>query len=528
MHYHYHTLKQLAAHFNQHHRGEMLESCFSQSKNELILAFEHLTLRIGCHTPLTYVIPVATFARARKNVAELFPQLVGLSWTNSRVVPHERILILEFEQEYALILKLHGSQANILLSQGSMIRALFNQDREKDWEFVETAGPYHPEIIQQAPASDSLRAIVDHLKLISPIYDRRFAKRIQFLLQQGLRYAAVWEQVHRASQSPPFYIARVKDKLGFYLFPPPESASFVEFEKIDEALSIFLKMHFQWDHYRKNYRSIAKEIQAPYEKYQKIYASYQRSIAQIEGERNPEELGHILMAHLHEISPGESAVEVEDFYQGGRITLKVKPTLSPQENATYYYDKHKQRKKRLQYLYGELDDLQQKLQAAAEKYQQFSALPPPEALILTPKGFESTALQALKAFRSEQTQLTPSTPPLPFRKFERDGYEIFVGKNARNNDELSFKFAHKEDVWLHAKDVTGSHVIIRQKAGQNLPKPVLEYAASLAAFYSKRKNDTVVPVQYTPRKYIRKRKGDPPGRVVVSREQVILVEPQQK
>ena len=68
-------------------------------------------------------------------------------------------------------------------------------------------------------------------------------------------------------------------------------------------------------------------------------------------------------------------------------------------------------------------------------------------------------------------------------------------------------------------------MIIRQKPGQNIPEMVLEYAAGLAAYYSKRRQDDLVPVLYTPRKYVRKRKGDPPGMVVVAREEVIMAEP---
>src|SRR5690606_15434518 len=88
-----------------------------------------------------------------------------------------------------------------------------------------------------------------------------------------------------------------------------------------------------------------------------------------------------------------------------------------------------------------------------------------------------------------------------FRFCEYEGFKIYVGKSAENNDELTQKFAHKDDLWLHAKDVTGSHVIIRHQSGKTFPKTVLEKAASLAAFYSKRKNDSLCPVQYTQKKY---------------------------
>jgi predicted ribosome quality control (RQC) complex YloA/Tae2 family protein len=98
-------------------------------------------------------------------------------------------------------------------------------------------------------------------------------------------------------------------------------------------------------------------------------------------------------------------------------------------------------------------------------------------------------------------------------------------KNATANDELTLKYGYKEDLWLHAKDVAGSHVLIKYQAGKKFPRDVIERAASLAAYNSKRKTETLCPVTCTLRKYVRKRKGDPAGMVVVEREEVILVEP---
>jgi predicted ribosome quality control (RQC) complex YloA/Tae2 family protein len=99
-----------------------------------------------------------------------------------------------------------------------------------------------------------------------------------------------------------------------------------------------------------------------------------------------------------------------------------------------------------------------------------------------------------------------------------------VGKNAANNDLLTIRYAHKNDLWLHAKDVSGSHVVIKQQS-QTFPIAVITYAAQLAAYYSKLKGSTLVPVSYTLKKYVRKPKGMEPGQVIVDREEVILVEP---
>ena len=100
-----------------------------------------------------------------------------------------------------------------------------------------------------------------------------------------------------------------------------------------------------------------------------------------------------------------------------------------------------------------------------------------------------------------------------------------MGKNAQANDTLTQKFGYKEDLWLHAKDVSGSHVLIKHQAGKNFPRDVIEFAASLAAYNSKRRNESLCPVIVTPKKYVRKRKGDPAGAVVVEREKVMMVVP---
>ena len=114
---------------------------------------------------------------------------------------------------------------------------------------------------------------------------------------------------------------------------------------------------------------------------------------------------------------------------------------------------------------------------------------------------------------------------MPYFEFEFKGFKIWVGKNAESNDQLTLKHSYKEDLWLHAKDVPGSHVIIKHQSGKPFPKDVIERAAQLAAYNSKRKTETLCPVAFTPKKYVRKRKGDPAGAVVVEREDVIMVEP---
>ncbi len=140
------------------------------------------------------------------------------------------------------------------------------------------------------------------------------------------------------------------------------------------------------------------------------------------------------------------------------------------------------------------------------------------------------AIESLRELRNyiktnalDQTKAIATATDL-FKKVEFMGYTILIGRNAKNNDVLTKQFASKDDLWLHAKDVTGSHVVVKNQPGRNFPALVIERAAELAAFYSKRKNDSLCPVIYTPKKFVRKPKGLPEGAVVIDKENVVMVE----
>jgi len=520
MHFHFYTLQHLARALPQE---EAIEGCFSQSKNELVVEFHTFHLRIGCNTPATYVVPVHRFARARKNVVDLFGRIIGKKLKQAYVVPYERVLVMVLEEGYDLILKMHGPQANVMLRQGGKIIELFNNKLTADWHYTEIPGDFDQMALDAVPEADQ-QAVLQQLRNISPIFEKHFAAQVTSLMKQGQSFGSATHQIIKQAQNNTFYIHKEAQQIKFYLFEPAEHKDVIEVCEVIPALQLFLRTFFQYDRYLRQYKKLNKEIRTPYRKTQKLYQSFQKNIQQLESERNPEELGHILMANLHQIQPGQKKAILDDYYEGGTVTIKLKPDLPPQENARLYYEKHKQRKARLQYLKKELKEIENRLVSEELEVEAFDQVPKPGELKFGLSGFDPEEIQALRQFSKTQT---PEKEQIrhPFREFEHEGYQIFVGKNARNNDELSFKFANKEDLWLHAKDVSGSHVVIRQQAGKKIPLNVLEYAASLAAYYSKRKNDTLVPVIYTPRKYIRKRKGDPPGAVVVEREEVLMIEP---
>ena len=530
MQFHYHTLQHLADWLNQHFRGERLLTAFSQNKNELVLGFaEEKFLRVGCHTPLTYIVPVKAFSRARKNVVDLFPDLLDQELLNCRVVPYDRVIVLEFSEGWELIAKMHSISSNVLIRKDGEIVELFNHQLDNDWDYQDEPGSLNEAALEATP-EPTKKAVKEAVRAVSVVYDKLYVDRVLTLMQEGRAFGEAFQAVLTETLQNDAYLYRDANRLRFSLIPVEEQETVVKAHGVVNGLNLFLRCHFQLESYRLQYKTLDAAIRKPLNKKQGLLSSYLESIQQLEELRNPEEIGHILLAYLHEVKSGAKSITLPDLYGEGELEISLDPKLSPQENATRYYNKHKNRKHKLVHLRSQVEELEEEILEGMADLEAFEALPAPEALVLTEQGWAGDAFQAIKPImkKHRQEEQEAAGRQLPFRVFQLEGFDILVGKNARNNDELSFHFAGKNDLWLHAKDVTGSHVIIRHRAGKDLPPSVLEYAAQLAATYSKRKQDSLVPVIYTPRKYIRKRKGDPPGLVAVDREQVIMVEPMRK
>jgi len=277
------------------------------------------------------------------------------------------------------------------------------------------------------------------------------------------------------------------------------------FSRMNESNRSFLS-HFAFEEEK---RKLLSHYQAEIKKTTAYLLKTEQALVQFKNAVPLEEIGHLLMANLHLIPLGVSEYELNDFYRNRPLKIKLKKDLSAQQNAEVYYRKAKNKKNEEQQLLEQLTKAKSKLEVLAQN--------------LSLAG-QAQTLKQLKLLRPESTTKV-SDKTGRFKQFQYEGFTILVGKNAANNDELTFKYSHKNDLWLHARDVSGSHVIIRYRQGTIFPKPVIEYAASLAAYYSKAKGSSLVPVVYCERKFVRKPKGAAPGEVLHQKSEMIMAEP---
>jgi predicted ribosome quality control (RQC) complex YloA/Tae2 family protein len=219
----------------------------------------------------------------------------------------------------------------------------------------------------------------------------------------------------------------------------------------------------------------------------------------------------LLMAYGHSIPKGSQSVELPDFSGSGTVEIRLKKDLSAVENAERFYRKSKGQQQDAQRLEARIESWKENLKSNTNQHIALMAVENWAGL----KPF----LQAV-ALDNEEKEI------LPYHAHRFLDYDIWVGKSAKANDEL-LRLAHKDDLWLHARDVAGSHVVIRTKKGKTTPAPVVERAAAWAAYYSKGKSEGLCPVMGTERKYVRKGKHMLPGQVRVEKEKTILVEPRE-
>ncbi len=222
--------------------------------------------------------------------------------------------------------------------------------------------------------------------------------------------------------------------------------------------------------------------------------------------------GDLLLAHFHEIPRGVERVRLDDF-EGRKVWLDLDPTAPPDANARRYYDEAARIRRALERLPGLIRDARGRWQAHAD-------------LLDRARTGDAAAAEVEASLPAEGSGPTSGGPTLPYRRYRSSGgLEIRVGRGARRNDDLTFRHSAPDDVWLHARDTAGAHVILRWGRNETPPARDLEEAAVLAALGSKARTSGSVPVDWTLRKYVRKPRKAAPGLVIPDRVKTLFVEP---
>ena len=235
--------------------------------------------------------------------------------------------------------------------------------------------------------------------------------------------------------------------------------------------------------------------------------------------------GELILANLNKITRGQKQVSLQNYYSPEleTLTIPLNPEQTPSKNAQSYFKKYTKAKRgysQIQQRLAELEAKQEVLNTYESKLESAETL---ESLSRLHAEFIENGYLKTQQRGKQQQEISEG----PFRKYiSTNGFHIYVGRNSQSNDLLLRQIAKPRDMWLHAKQIHGSHVIIRNPENRSdIPMPTLLQAAQLAAHYSKAHHSSYVPVDYTWARYVVKRKGNVAGYVHYTHEKTLYVEP---
>lgn len=488
--------------------GFTLVACFSQNKEELILEFNNSSrsffIKASLLSHFCCLSFPAGFTRAKKNSVDLFSEIILKKVESVDSFENERCFAIQLQHAYLLLFKMHGNRANVLLVKENIVVGMFRNHLKADasLDVTKLNRPLDFSFAQFERVYPELPSYYFTLgKVVWEYWHRQHYNR--------LTVAEQWQQLNRIRkelESPTYYLGKQGDSILFSLLPVEDPIR--QFTDPIEAITYFFHEFSALRTFQLERATQLKKIKDQISGTISYCQHTEQKLNDLVHDQHYHLWGDLIMAHLHRIMPGASSVTLPNFYNDHLITIKLKPDLNPQRNAELFYRKAKNQEIEIKQLRDSIARKKQELEILQTKLQHV---------------LHATDLKSLR--QTNDTKTPSKRITLPYHEFLFQGFKIWVGRNAESNDELTLKYGYKEDLWLHAKDVAGSHVLIKYQAGKNFPKEVIERAAQLAAYNSKRKTETLCPVIVTPKKFVRKRKGDPAGTVVVEREKVIMVEP---
>lgn len=300
------------------------------------------------------------------------------------------------------------------------------------------------------------------------------------------------------------------------------------FSDISEALEYFFDQEIEKESFSAEKSSLIQAVKKKQEELLKKHDILEEQLKIAENAEDLKKKGDLIIANLDKLERGQKEAFLQDPYDpdGNEIKIELDEKLNPSNNAQEYYQEYKKAKKSKQ-IVGKLYDKNQKeLEYLANLIGQIDQADNIDTLEdirheLVNKGIAKIKSPETKKIKQEVTL---------FKRFRSsDDFLIFVGRNSNENDLLIKQESSPSDMWLHAQQIEGSHVLIlNPERKPDIPRRTLLEAAVLAANFSKAKHSGIVPIDYTWAKYVRKPKGAKPGFVIYTNEKTLFVSPSLK
>ncbi len=562
----YFTLVHVSRFIHQQCSGHTISELYSQHKQQLCITVESQpvqTILVSCMPSENYVYVREGSFRARKNSVDLFPKAVGKKILGVTCATTDRIVSIALEGNMILKCEMFGSRANVLLleeentipvSLDAVVDAFLKRKdllgsrhaRTDPQQFPAFHAIMHDErLFFEALRASGGEGVFQSLKKAIPVLGSMLAKEILLradihpsasmslatdrelkkLFAETLKIIAEVTSPIANGQTKIYYEDEAPVCLSLISLRGYAENRFESFPNVAAAIQRFVSTVRASSAFVSEKEQVSAWLENEEKKAAQTRVKIAAELADQDRRADYELFGKLIMAHLHELRKGLKTATLEDTLSfnvhPSAVAIPLDPSLSPVANAEKYFEKAKKAKGAFEESVDRVKSLDGRLSTIRMLIGELAEISSTDALREFRQTYK-THLQLLGYATAKEKEDLP-----PFRIFTVEGgFQVLAGKSSENNDMLTTKYAKPDDLWFHCRGSSGSHVVLKIHSAHGEPsKAAIHQAASIAAYYSKMKNASSVPVAMTEKKFVRKLKGAPAGTVVLEREKVLFVEP---
>ena len=327
---------------------------------------------------------------------------------------------------------------------------------------------------------------------------------------------------HLNHPKPYYYALPDGTPKQFAFCPIRQYGEYREAESFGQLLDMYYTVRDRKDAMRQKSQAVRKTVQNLCTRLTRKLAIQEKELEATYDRERLRQLGDIVTANIHKIIKGQTVVQCEDFYDENMtvIDIPISPILSPQQNAAKFYKDYTRMKNAEKELTRQIELGEHELHYLKSVLEELSRAQTDAELEAIKQELQEGGY--IRADSGKKKMKQGKVPPMRFES--TDGYPIYVGRNNKQNEELTFKLARKDDIWCHASKVHGSHVII-SCGGTTPPDDTITQAAQLAAYYSESGGGQNVPVDVTPVKQVKKIPNGKPGMVIYHTYKTVIANP---
>ncbi len=515
-------LREVSKYLDKEISGYIIKEIFTQEKEKLVISLFHRQsdekkyLEFSCDSKLPYLFLKSEYIKARKNVMNLLAGLYEQEINCAGIFNDDRIIKFELAENLSISFVFFKTKNNLFVTANDEIIDAFKNKKEYLQKSIGDILAKKANIKKKNIETIKAYFRSEYRKYGDIIYkellnmckvngDEPLSDESKKLIDDNINL------INGKLNKPSYTIYKVKSDFipSVIQLSYPEGNEKWTYDNINDLIRDYIKYYYGKKSGNDIKRSVLNQKEIELRNSEKKHESLLKQLKSAENSGRYKIFGDLILSNMHLIKRGDESVIIEESENRERIKIALRKDLNPSENASFYFDKYKKQKNSIMILKERIE----KQKNVIEK--------------LKSEIDETVNNKNIKSLKMIEKNYNKIDETVRFRKFKlSDKYEVWVGKDSASNDMLTTRYTSQNDLWFHVRGASGSHTVLKISDRKNYPdRETIEKAASVAAYYSKARNASSVPVAYCEKKHVKKKKGFKEGSVIMEREKVIFVKP---